>query len=242
MSEFENPNSCYEDEELDRENELHKEESIKMLTESWKNHENLSLKDVFLGDDFKRNLLNAAEKSENGGYESGFNLYLKDNGELFFTDVSGGDTASWSNNTTENFKKMYGDINSINHNVVLELLNVHFHPEDEDIIGPSIGGVNSHGDLYSLIAGRNLAKEQIPGIEFYPVSIIGQIHNNKIKLLILQEDRNFSKTINLDNLKTITRHKDQKTILSELRENGFKAYIIDYGNINYKILEKIKFG
>jgi hypothetical protein len=242
MNEFENPNSCYEDEELDRENDFHKKESIKILIESWENHKNLSLKDVFSSDDFNRNFSYSAEKLKNSGHESGFDLYLKDNGELFFTDVSGGDTTSWSNDTTENFIKMYGDINSINRNVALELMSVHFHPEDEDIIVPSVGNINSHGDLYSLIAGRNLIKEQIPEIELYPVSIIGQRHNDNIRLLVLQEDRNSSKTINLNNLEAIIRHKDQKTILSKLRENGFKAYIVDYDNINNEILKKIKFG
>lgn len=212
---------------IDDESVKSKKESIEKLKKFSKE---TNLDQIFSNSIFANKIREAGRHTKETNNESGFNIYLKDNGELYFSDMLESDTSSVKQDTMGNYQKMYGSADSFMYNSALEIVDFHFHPDAIGSICPSTD--SKSGDLHSLIAGKDLAAEETK-IRFNPIFIIGQIDKkDKIKLLVIQRNNN---EIDFQKLSYINDTMKQDTINKILIENGFNAKLIEFDKKNYNL-------
>lgn len=205
------------------------------------------LVEIIEAGEFNRALTITGQYTKRTGLESGFSidrdLYSR---KYWLLDIHGGETTSLQGSTAKILSNTERQLKNMleSEGSPFVLIDLHYHPSEEQIIVPSLILPNSsddqlEGDLIFLTrmkkAGGILLDE--PSVRVYPVMAIGQVEESgKTRLLLIQErfkpylDEMHESTRLLSEELDVTR--TQEDVVNVLRSAMYLAELIELDQNN----------
>jgi hypothetical protein len=217
--------------------EIYSASKEKMLLEWNQKKDSIKLHEIFKNDDFIKIIKKLSEITYESGYESGTNVYFKENGELAILDAKKGEAFSFGSDTMlDDAREVYPNDPENIYKAKLLLMQLHFHPDADTNINPSSDDISSLIDLkYEERNDNNIN-------DYNHVEIIMQIDNNKIiRALIIQND--YYEKEKMDQIMEFFKSDhDNAAVIKMLKNNGFNSELIESnknGTFSGKELDKL---
>lgn len=232
---------------------MEQEHQINISSETLKSITGEEVLKAILDPQFTEVLDEAGEFTRKNGYEAGFdidrNIYT---GKNYYSKVSKGNTYSMeSSQETENASEKSketkeDDLHYEDGDFLLFSLHFHTTSPEHNIIIPSF---IYDGEFYSGdILAQNIVSLTVDDVPYNPIEAIALVDDNNNKRLLLFQTLHFRSLDEIPETKNalledLPQATNQEEVLSILRDNMYRAEIIDIdaaGNISEKDQSKIK--